>query len=205
MSALEEVEAVVEQAGSAGRGERNVRAALVDLLLARDDDVLRIVFDSFEETHALLAWCDGTATISARLLASAALRLAKEVIDAGEVWPDEPACAIEIAPRIVCGHRESEHAGGRCAGCRADLGGDYAHDFEEGAACRPPADREVLLGADRQFHLIEDCAIEAGDDPLPVASALDEAIGLGYGRCHRCVGNWYDGLPRSLRAQLGGA
>ncbi len=203
MSAQEEVETVVEQAGPAGNGERNVRAALVELLLARDANVLRIVFDSFEETDALLAWRDGTATVSARLLASAALRLAKEVIDAGEVWPDELACAVEIVPRIVCRHRESEHEGGRCAGCRADLGGDYPHDFEEDLQYRP-ADREVLLGADRQFHLVEDCAIEASDDPRPVASTMHEAISLGYARCHRCVGNWYDGLPRTLRAQPGG-
>lgn len=199
----QEVEAVVDQVGPAGNGERNVRAALVELLLARDEDVLRIVLDSFEETDALLAWRDGIATISARLLASAALRLAKEVIDAGEVWHDELACGAEIVPRIVCGHRESEHVSGRCAGCRADLGGDYPHDFEQDPEYRP-ANREVLLAADRQFHLIEDCAIEAGDDPLPVASTLDEAIGLGYARCPRCVGNWYDGLPRSVRAQLGG-
>ena len=194
---------MVEQAGPAGNGDRNVRAALVELLLARDDDVLRIVFDSFEETDALLAWRDGTATISARLLASAALSLAREMTDAGEVWHDELACAVEIAPRIVCGHRESEHGGGRCAGCRADLGGDYPHHFEEDPTYRP-ADREVLLGADRQFHLIDDCAIDAGDDPLPVASTLNEAISLGYARCHRCVGNWYDGLPQTLRARLGG-
>jgi hypothetical protein len=194
---------VAEQAGPAGDGERNPRAELVALLLARDEDVLRIVSDSFEQTDALLAWRDGAATMSARLLASAALRLAKEVIDAGEVWFDERACGVEIVPDIVCGHRESEHAAGRCAGCRADLGRDYPHDFEEGPQHRP-ADREVLLGADRQFHLIEDCALEAGDDPPPVASTLDEAIGQGYARCQRCVGNWYGGLPRALRGQLGG-
>lgn len=195
---------MVDQAGPAGNGERNVRAALVELLLARDDDVLRIVLDSFDETDALLAWRDGTATISARLLASAALSLAKEVIDAGEVWSDELACGVESVPGIVCGHREPEHAGGSCAGCRADLGGDYPHDFEQDPHYRP-ANREVLLGADRQFHLSDDCAVEAGDDPLPVACTLDEAISLGYARCHRCVGNWYEGLPRALRAQLGGA
>ena len=195
---------MVEQLGPAANGERNVRAGLVELLLARDDDVLRIVLDSFEESDALLAWRDGAATISARLLASAALRLAQEVIDAGEVWVEELACAVEVAPRIVCRHRESEHAGGRCAGCRADLGADYPHDFEQDPGYRP-ADREVLLGADRQFHLIDDCAIEAGDDPLPITSTLHEAIGLGYARCHRCVGNWYDGLPRALRVQLDGA
>ncbi len=204
MSAQEEVEAVVEQVGPAGIGQRNVRAALVELLLARDDDVLRIVFDSFEETDALIAWRDSAATMSARLLAGAALCLAQEVIDAGEVWLDELACAVEIVPHIVCGHRESEHTAGRCAGCRADLGGDYPHDFEEDSGCRP-ANREVLLGADRQFHLIDDCAIEAGDDPVPVACMLDEAIGLGYARCRRCVGNWYEGLPRALRTHLGGA
>lgn len=195
---------MVEQAGPAGNGKRNVRAALVELLLARDDDVLRIVLDSFDETDALLAWRDGTATISSRLLASAALRLAEEVIDAGEVWSDELACAVEVVPRIVCGHRQSEHAGGGCAGCCTDLERDYPHDFEEDPQYRP-ANREVLLGADLQFHLSDDCAIEAGDDPLPVASTLNEAIDLGHARCRRCVGNWYDGLPRALRAQLGGA
>ena len=183
---------------------RNIRTALVDLLLARDPDALAVAGDRHPRPEQFQRWRQGTDRISARQLAAGAIALASEVLVAGEVQIDERACATEIAPAVVCAHRESEHAEGRCDGCLADLGRDFPHSFVDDPAYRY-ADRDVLLGADRRFHVIEDCALEAAEDAgpgTPEGSTVYEALALGYERCPRCVGNWFDGFPLALRTRL---
>ena len=183
---------------------RNIRTALVDLLIARDADALAVAGDGHPQPEQFLRWREDTDRISARQLAAGAIALATELLLAGEVQIDERACAIEIAPAVVCGHRDSEHAGERCDGCLTDLGRDFPHRFVDDPAYRY-ADRDVLLGADRRFHLIEDCALEAAEDAgqvPPDGSTVYEALALGYERCPRCVGNWFEGFPRALRARL---
>lgn len=183
---------------------RNIRAALVDLLLERDPDALAVAGDQHPQPEQFLRWREGTDRITVRQLAAGAIALASEVLLAGEVQIDERACAIEIAPAVVCGHRDSEHTEGRCDGCLADLGRDFPHRFVDDPAYRY-ADRDVLLGADRRFHLIEDCALEAAEDAAqgpPEGSTVYEALALGYERCPRCVGSWFEGFPQALRTRL---
>ena len=183
---------------------RNIRMALVDLLLAGDADALVVAGDQHPQPEQFLRWREGADRISARQLAAGAIALASEVLLAGEVQIDERACAFEIAPAVVCGHRDSEHAEGRCDGCLADLGRDFPHRFVDDPAYRY-ADRDVLLGADHRFHLIEDCALDAAQDAgqgPPEGSTVYEALALGYERCPRCVGNWFDGFPLALRTRL---
>ncbi len=188
--------------------ERNVWRVLVDLVLSHDEQARPI---ATELDPVMQRWHDAKQSITAGQLAAATLRVVRGVLEAGEVQVDERACAVEIAPRVVCAHRESEHRDGRCEGCLADLGADYPHPFVDDPDYRFP-DCAVLLGDDHRFHLMEDCAFESGarasgrgvpDDAAPRDSTVYQAIELGYRRCRSCVGNDYEGAPRAIRGKLG--